>query len=180
MIRLRELKEKDAPLMLEWMHDIDVQKGFKKNMLDATLDDAERFCSNSKIPQNISDKVSLHFAIVNEDDEYLGTISLKDIDLYNKSAEYAITTRKKAQGKGVAFRATGLLLEKAFFEYGLHRVYLNVFADNKAAIKLYERSGFSFEGEFREHLKVGDTYVNWKWYGMLEEEFDKSIFERNQ
>ncbi len=179
MISLRELQEKDAKLMLEWMHDADIQKGFKKNMLDATLEDAKFFCKKSKIPNELSDGDSLHFAIVNEKDEYLGTISLKSISIENGSAEYAITTRKAVQGQGVAKEATGILLEKAFHEYGLHRVYLSVFADNVAAIRLYEQCGFIYEGEFRKHLKRGDEYVNWRWYGMLDEEYDKQLFDQN-
>lgn len=176
MIRLRELQEKDAKFMLEWMHDKDIQKGFKKDMLRATLADAERFCAGAVIPERVSTGDSLNFAIVNDEDEYLGTISLKDIDLDDKKAEYAIVTRKTAHGKGIAFKATGLVLEKAFNEYGLHRVFLSVYADNKAAIKLYEKSGFTFEGEFRQHIKRDGEYVNWKWYGLLKDEFDPERF----
>ena len=176
MISLREIKEKDAPLMLEWMHDPDVQKGFKKNMLAMTLDDAKQFCRNATIPDKLTDGANLHFAIVDHDDEYLGTISLKNIDLNNGSAEYAVTTRKVAQGKGVAYAATGLLLRKAFKEYGLHRVYLNVLSNNAVAMRLYERCGFTYEGEFREHLKIGNEYMNWKWYAILENEYDESNF----
>lgn len=179
MISLRELQEKDAKLMLEWMHDVDIQKGFKKNMLDATLEDAKAFCKRSEIPDELSDGDNLHFAIVNEEDEYLGTISLKSISLENRSAEYAITTRKTVQGQGIAKEATGILLEKAFHEYGLHRVYLSVFADNLAAIHLYEQCGFVYEGVFRKHLKRDNQYVDWRWYGMLEAEYNKQLFERD-
>lgn len=176
MIRLRALQEKDAPLMLEWMHDPEIQKWFRRNMLDTSLSDVRNFCVDSKIPKSISRGDNLHFAIVNNTDEYLGTISLKSIDLDSKSAEYAIATRKKAHGKGVAYAATGLILKKAFCEYGLHRVYLNVFADNKSAIKLYKRCGFSFEGEFREHLNIRGKYMSLEWYGMLENEYNESRF----
>lgn len=176
MISLRALQEKDAPLMLEWMHDSEIQKGFKKDMLCASLNDTRNFCIGSKIPESLSQGDNLHFAIVDDSDEYLGTISLKSIDLDSKSAEYAIATRKKAHGKGVAYVATGLILKKAFCEYGLHRVYLNVFADNESAIKLYKRCGFSFEGEFREHLNIRGKYMNLKWYGMLESEYNESKF----
>ena len=163
--------------MLEWMHDAIIQKAFKKDMLGATLEDAKNFCKVAKIPQKVMTGDSIHLAIVDENDEYLGTISLKNIDMENMSAEYAIATRTKAHGKGVAFKATGLVLEKAFDEIGLHRVYLNVFFDNKAAIRLYEKSGFKFEGEFREHINIHGEYVNWKWYGMLDKEFDKERFK---
>lgn len=171
MIRLREIQEKDAPYMLEWMHDPAIQENFKKNMLSATLEDVKAFCTEAKIPSEIKNGDNLHFAIVDEADEYLGTISLKDISVDNGSAEYAIATRTKVHGRGIASEATNLLLKKAFREYNLHRVYLNVLAENTAAIRLYERCGFTFEGEFREHLKMRGKYMNWKWYGILENEF---------
>ena len=174
MTELWELDPGDAPLMLEWMHDPDIQKGFRKKMADATLDDALAFCQSAKLPEELHDGDDLHYAIAGDGGEYLGTISLKHVDLENRSAEYAITLRKKAQGKGVASRATKLLLEKAFTELGLHRVYLNVLSDNDKAIRLYERCGFTFEGEFRDHLFLNGRFVNWKWYGMLKGEFDAS------
>lgn len=176
MISLRMLDKKDATLMYEWMHDPDIQKCFKENMQGASLADAERFCENAKFQEKVQNGDSIHYAIVNENDEYLGTVSLKVMDLDNGSAEYAITLRKNAQGKGIAFKATGLILKKAFDEYHLHRVYLNVLDDNKAAISLYERSGFTFEGEFREHLFLNGRFVNWKWYGILKDEFDEGRF----
>lgn len=55
-------------------------------------------------------------------------------------------------------------------------MYLNVYSNNVKAIKLYEKCGFKFEGEFREHFKLDDEYLNWKWYGILSEEFNRSIF----
>lgn len=171
-IKLRNLEEKDAPFMLEWMHDPEIQKAFKKNMLDATIEDAKSFINKSKMPVELATGMSLHYAIVDrEDDQYLGTISLKDVDLENGTAEYAITTRKLAHGKGIAYKATKLILEKAFQELRLRRVFLSVHADNTAAIKLYEKSGFKFEGEFREHFFIAGKLVGWKWYGMLREEY---------
>ncbi len=153
MIKLRELTENDAIYMLEWMHDPSIQKFFRKNMLKYTLDDAKEFCINSDVPSVIKDGCDVHYAIANEDNEYLGTISLKNIDLESRSAEYAIAMRKKAQGYGNAYMASVMLLKKAFSEYKLHRVYLNVLANNNKAIKLYEKIGFSCEGEFRDHIK---------------------------
>ena len=176
MIRLRELKEKDASLMLEWMHDIDIQKSFKKRMLDTTIEDAKRFVKEAQLDEELVSGMSLHFAIVDIDDEYLGTVSLKNIDFENRTAEYAIISRKKAHGLGVAFKATGLVLDKAFGDLGLQRIYLSVYSNNEAAIKLYEKCGFKYEGEFRNHFIIDDLYVGWKWYGMLKDEFNRNMF----
>lgn len=171
MIYLRKLKIKDAPLMLEWMHDPEIQKCFQKDMINMSLQQAEDFCRNS-VFQNIPDEGrDIHYAIVNEQDEYLGTISLKDISLTNLSAEYAISTRKCVQGKGIAQTATELILQKGFNELKLHRIYLNVLSNNKRAIRFYEKCGFVYEGEFREHLQRQGNVLSLKWYSMLENEF---------
>ncbi len=173
MIQLRELREDDAPLMLEWMHDTEVQKGLQKNMLSMQIEDAEKFCRNSKIPNEIQSGDSLNYAIVDESDEYIGTISLKDIDLVNMSAEYAISTRRKAWGKGYAGQASKLLLDKAFNCYKLHKVYLTVLADNERAIHLYEKCGFKKEGQLREHILKDHKYIDWCLYGILANEYNK-------
>lgn len=174
MSALRQLSEKDASLMLEWMHDYDTQKSFQKNMLNVTLEDARRFCREAKLNGDLKQGENMHLAIVNDEDEYLGTISLKNINIEYRSAEFAISLRKKARGQGVAAEATELLLEKGFEEMGLHRVYLTVLADNIAAIKFYEKCGFTYEGELRDHIFKNGKYVSWKLYGMLEDEYGKN------
>ncbi len=176
MVLLRELKEKDAPFMLEWMHDPETKKWFKKDMTGMSLEDVKCFISQSHIPDAINCGANLHFAIADSNtDEYLGTISLKNVDTNALNAEYAISTRKVAQGKGIAKIATELVLKRAFFDYGLHRVYLSVVSDNINAIHLYEECGFKYEGEFRDHIKRDEGFLDWKWYGILKDDFLKNI-----
>lgn len=180
MIILRELREKDARLMIEWMHDPDIQKGFRKRMMNAGMGDAVGFIRKSKIPDVFRTGMSIHYAVADQNnDKYLGTVSLKNLDLENGTAEYAIIIRKEAWGTGIAFAATGLILEKAFSDMNLRRVYLSVYSNNPAAIKLYEKSGFKFEGEFREHFLLDGEYVGWKWYGILKDEHSGKRFGGN-
>ena len=108
-----------------------------------------------------------HFAIVDDqDDEYLGTISLKNIDLKNKNAEYAISTRKKARGTGANQKATESLLKYGFDKLQLHRIYLNVLSSNKRAISFYIKCGFIYEGKFKDHLFIDDRYQDLEWYAI--------------
>lgn len=173
MIALRPLKEKDAVLMLEWMHDAEIQKAFRRDMSSMSLEEAKAFCRAANRDENLVDGGSLHYAIVNEADEYMGTISLKSIDLVSGTAEYAISLRRCAQGKGIGGEATRLILEKGFKFFGLHRIYLNVLEDNIRAIRFYEKNGFTYEGEFRKHLFLQGEYKSLKWYGVLKEEYLK-------
>ena len=183
MITLRDLKIKDAPLMLEWMKDNEISSVFAKDMSKNTIDDVEGFCResfllndrvrSSKSSDSIVNGISLHFAIVDDsDDEYRGTISLKNIDIRNNSAEYAISTRKKFHGTDTAKSATVLILKKAFKEYRLHRVYLNVMEKNERAIHFYKKCGFIFEGRFRDSIIKDGIYENLEWYSILFDEFE--------
>ena len=171
MVALRELREHDAEKMIEWMHDEEIQKAFRKQMVDLSLNDAKRFCANASVPAVPEQGSSVHFAITDESDEYLGTISLKNIDLINENAEYAVVVRKRAQGRGIAYEASKLLLKKAFVDYRLNRVYLSVLEDNYKAVRLYEKIGFIFEGESRKHIKKGNIYKNVKWFAIMKSEF---------
>lgn len=171
-IRLRTLERKDCDGMIEWMHDEEIARSFQKNMKDKTRADVLNFIASAKsIPLDGED---MHYAIVDEADEYLGTISLKSINLKDGNAEYAISTRKKVWGKGVAQKATKELLNIAFKELNLEKVYLNVLSDNVRAIRLYEKCGFQPEGEFRNHLYLEGKYKNLKWYAILRKEYMKN------
>ena len=73
-MKLRELKLKDAPLMLEWMHDKSVVEDLRTNFAEKTILDCENFIRNSW-----SDQVNWNVAIVDETDTYMGTVSLKNM-----------------------------------------------------------------------------------------------------
>jgi len=165
-MELRPLKRKDAPLMLEWMRDENIIRFF---CFDASGSDLES--TNEFIDSSISDKTDVHFAVVNDEDEYMGTVSLKNIDSVNMHGEYAIALRKTAQGKGYAKFATEAILRYAFQKIGLNKVYLNVLSYNKRAIAFYEKIGFKFEGEFKKHIKKDDKFHDIKWYSVLSEDF---------
>lgn len=168
-MKLRKLERKDAEGMLEWMRDSEIQKAFRFQAEKKDRNSILNFIEHADII--LRDGKDIHYAIVDGNDEYLGTISLKNIDMTNKNAEYAICLRRKAQGKGIAAVATENVLKLAFGEYGLERIYLNVFEDNERAIRMYERIGFIYEGMSRKHLFLRGEYKTLKWYSMLKEEY---------
>lgn len=165
---LRRLRADDINNMLEWMHDPTINKYYRNDFSKMTEELVAKFIANS------FDEVNQHFAFVNDKDEYLGTISLKNISQKDKNAEYSIATRKCAQGTGITYLATKELLGYAFDSLGLHRVYLNVLEDNFRANAFYKKCGFVFEGCFREHLFLDGEFKNLNWYGITRE--DQKLF----
>jgi diamine N-acetyltransferase len=166
-MRLRTLEDKDAIHMLEWMKDKKVNKYFRFDPETISLDTVMKFIKSS-----INVAGSYHFAIVDENDEYLGTVSLKDIDQSAKNGEYAIALRTKAQGHGTGKFATEAILEFAFKELELERVYLNVLSDNIHAIDFYQKIGFKYEGEFFKHIMLNGELKSLMWFRMMRCEYE--------
>lgn len=163
---LRQLVAKDAALMCEWMKDKDISKAFSFDSDKISEIDTLNFINAAQ-----NDAHNLHFAVVDASDTYLGTVSLKNIDTTNRNAEYAISLRRCALGKGVAQAATRLILDIAFGSEMLNRVYLYVETDNIRANKFYRKIGFNFDGTSKEHLMRNGQYKNLNWYSVIRREY---------
>lgn len=166
-MKLRPLEKKDVPGMLEWMHDEESLEFFRFDTVNTTEEQACLFVDNSF---SITDR---HYAIVDDADIYLGTISLKNIDLDKKSAEYAIVLRKNARGTGVAQFATKELLGIAFNEIGLRVIYLNVFVENRRAVSFYEKMGFRDMHKIDDIVTAAGEKRQIRWYYFLKENYLK-------
>ena len=159
-MHLRKLEIKDAPLMLEWMHDPGVVEKLRGCFLTKTLADAEAFISFSRRDQN-----NLHLAICSEEDEYMGTVSLKGLDRQNKSAEFAITVRKYAMAKGYAWFGMEEIIRKGFGEMGLQSIYWCVSGENQRAIRFYQKHHFQETEDVPQSILEGyDSSQPLKWY----------------
>ena len=158
---LRRLELKDAPLMLAWMHDKSVTEKLQANFASKTMEDAESFIKTSW-----DDKENLHLAISSDNDEYMGTVSLKHIE--DGSAEFAITVRAEAMGKGFSWFGMESIIEKAFDELGLECVYWCVSRDNPRAVRFYDKHNFHEALDIPDKvLKRYEDMKNLKWYSVL-------------
>lgn len=136
-MKLRKLQLKDAPLMLEWMHDEAIIAGLQREkFIDKTLQDCESF-----IKESLSNKSNLHMAIVDDEDIYMGTVSLKNIT--NNDAEFAITVRSAAQGKGFAQFGMKEIIRIGHEDMNLKSIYWCVRKDNLRAIRFYDKNNYT-------------------------------------
>lgn len=160
---LRKLELKDAPLMLAWMHDDGVVCNLHTNFASKTIEDCISFINAS---QCVSENV--HFAIASDDDEYMGTVSLKHIDRETNSAEFAITVRSEAMGRGYAWYGMEAILGKAFSEFDLESVYWCVSRQNKRAARFYDKHNFCEVVDVPKDIAARyDGEEDLKWYSVL-------------
>lgn len=158
---LRKLQVSDANLMLEWMSNPDIYNKMQYDHKHLDLDKCILFIKNSW-----EDTHNLHFAISNFNSEYMGTISLKNIDYKNKITELGIAVHPAHMGKGIASSALNEIARKAFFDLKLNKIYLCVRADNKRAVRFYEKNHLELEGCAKEHLFIKGTYEDVLWFAL--------------
>lgn len=132
---LRELELRDAPLMLEWMHDPSVVRYMRADFSGKTIDDCRRFITESR-----GNEKDCHLAIQDDQGTYLGTVSLKNI--HDRTAEFAITIRAAAMGKGYSKRGMAEILRLGLEEKGLDEIYWYVDRENERAIRFYDKNGY--------------------------------------
>lgn len=166
---LRMLKEKDAIFMFEWMHDPSVVKYLHTNFMNKTMNDCFEFIKKAQYVTK-----NLHLAIVNDADEYLGTVSLKDIAF--TSAEFAITVRKSVMGTGVSKIAMREMLRIGFEELKLKKIYWCVSSKNIRAIHFYDKNRYE-RGEINTINYFNKKYTpeeieNYIWYEMVSNSFN--------
>ena len=161
-MHLRYLEAKDAPLMLEWMHDPKVTEYLNGNFMDTTMDDAISFINKSISTENV------HLAVVTDTDEYMGTVSLKHIDQDNHSAEFAISMRPASMGRGYAWFGIQAIIERGFTNYGLESVYWCVRKDNVRAIRFYDKHNFHEAVDILPSVLARyNDGRDYKWYSVI-------------
>lgn len=74
-------------------------------------------------------------------------------------------------GQGFATEATGVLVDLAFGEADLHRVYARCDARNVGSWRLMERLGMRREAHFREHALFKGAWDEEFYYAMLRDEW---------
>ena len=134
-MKLRKLEQRDAPLMLEWMHDNSVVGHLATNFSEKTIEDCQQF-----IDWSLQTDTDLHLAIADDHDEYMGTVSLKHI--HDGTAEFAITIRSCAMGKGYSAYGMQMILNMGIQELGLRNIYWCVDRVNVRAVRFYDKNGY--------------------------------------
>ena len=165
-IHLRRLEIADAEPMLEWLKNPDIYEKMQYDPDGQNLEKCREFIQDSWL-----DDENYHYAVVNGKDEYLGTVSLKNVDVQNQTAELGIVIHPKASGLGVGSEALRKIMEKAFEELLLNKVYLYVRVDNEKAVNFYKRNRMECEGCFKEHLCIRGVYKDILWFSLRRTEY---------
>jgi diamine N-acetyltransferase len=114
--------------------------GFRRSF---SRQETERFLQ--KLASAGDESINFSICVLGEE-EAIGSVGLRDIDRVNGSAEVAIFIGdRKRWGQGLGTDAMRAMLDFAFGEMRLERVWLRVFDYNPRAVRSYEKAGFQRE-----------------------------------
>lgn len=132
----------DTDLVVKWRNNPKVQSNFIFRE-QFTNDMHENWIKNM-VEKN---KVCQFIIVECLSKKKIGSVYLRDINMLHKNAEFGIFIGEdKFRGIGYGTEATKLIIEYAFRNLNLHRVFLRVFEENQQAINSYKKSGFNIEG----------------------------------
>lgn len=107
------------------------------------------------------------------DNKFIGTAKIDKIDDYNKSAEIGIMIGDKTKwGKGISIEVYKILMDYAFGQLKLHRLWGGTNGNNIAMKKTFLKVGFREEGILRKASLIDGIYSDNYLYGILENEYE--------
>lgn len=165
-VSIRKFEEKDIPNKVKWIND---PKNNQYLHYDLPLTE-----EGTKVWfLKIKDLTDRYDAVIEYDGAPVGIIGL--LNIKNGKAEYYVTMGEADfKGKGIAKRATLLLLNYAFIERKLSEIYLYTEVDNIPAQKLFEKCGF-IKGEiFKDSAVNRGKSVDRYYYSVLSSDWRKS------
>ena len=164
-VRIRKFEQRDIENKIKWIND---ENNNQYLHYDLPLEYDKTLAWFEKVKQ----RTDRYDAVIEVDGKPVGIIGLLNIDYRNLKAEYYITLgEQEYKGKGVATRASYLLLDYAFYALGLRKIYLFTETENYSAQKLFKRLGFEKEGVLWNDLRIGDRFVHRYVYGLLKENY---------
>lgn len=144
-VNLRPLECTDLPQLVAWRNDPEIFRGFftpfplSLSAQDAWFEDLLKR-EDKKL-----------FIIENKQGTAAGTVGFDHINWKNQRAEFGnMLVAKEHRGQGYAYDATKVALRFGFDQMNLNRIYLEVYAWNQSAVRLYQKCGFQIEGVLRQ------------------------------
>ncbi|HZK12571.1 MAG TPA: GNAT family protein [Atribacterota bacterium] len=169
LVNLRALERKDLEEIMKWVNDREVTKYLSAFLYPVSWAEEEKFLERA---MNHYD-TEKNLVIETKEIEYIGQISLHKIDWKNRNAELGIVIGDKEYwGKGYGSDAINTLLNHAFNQMNLNKVYLRVFDYNQRGIRCYKKCGFKEEGRLRKGQFYGGKYYDVILMGILKDEFE--------
>ena len=167
---LRPLERADAPLLAAFVNHPETRRTVLRARPTSLAQEEAFLATLGSSERDVMFGLALH-----EGGVLVGVSGLHQVDPIGRKAQLGLLIGSSVHwGKGYGTEATRLMLDYAFRTLNLHKVGLQVFSNNPAGRRVYEKAGFRLEGTLREDYFVEGTYVDVHCMGLLRSEWSRS------
>ncbi len=155
---LRSISADDASnAYLSWLNDPETTLGLASGTFPSNIQDLRKYLSSVT---ESKDAVMLAICM-NDSEEHIGNVKLDRFDWISRTAELGILIgSREHRGIGIGTETCKAIAEYAFKTLNLRKILLAVYANNPAAIRSYEKAGFTTEAVLKAHVFAGGEYVD--------------------
>lgn len=113
-------------------------------------------------------KVAQMIIVEKETGRSIGSAFIRDIDRKHNKGEYGLFIGEDvARGKGIGREVTHLMIQYAFEELGLHRIYSRALENNEMSIRSALKAGLEREGLAIDDVCINGVYHNVVMFGKV-------------
>jgi RimJ/RimL family protein N-acetyltransferase len=182
-VRLVPLTLEHLPFVMTWVNDRDVMQYFALRQ-ERIGEDEERRYLETLLASSTDRAFSVFEGDAGVEDPpqagrqpegpktedaaaYIGQCSVNQIYWPARNGRVFLVVKKDKQGGGRGAAALSALVERAFGELDLHKLWLIVRRDNRRAQAMYLRAGFEFEGTLRDEYCVNGRFFDMVRMGIV-------------
>lgn len=165
-LRLVPLAVDHLPLVMTWVNDRDVMQYFA--LRQERIEEPEERRYLESLVRSANDRAfSIFEGDADDASSYVGQCSINQIYWPARNGRVFLVVRKDKQHGGRGSAALAALIERAFGELDLHKLWLIVRRDNRRAQAMYLRAGFEFEGTLRDEYCVNGRFFDMVRMGIV-------------
>lgn len=162
------MEDKDVAYKVRWVNDEEIRNSLISDYISEM--GTKQWLLNNALSITRKD----FFICLRKNNTPIGFSSLKNIDYVNSKAEMTICIGEKDYwGKGFAIEARSLMLDYAFFDLGLNKIYTINWVDNYKIINMNQKLGFKIEGTLRKSKFFKGEFRDFVIMGLLKNEWIK-------
>lgn len=171
-LNIRALVKEDSNKLFNLYSDAEVQQYTDIEIL-RSLNDTQKLINTWSKEADEQELIFLGiFSRATKD--FLGTISLFNIDRKHSFASLGFQLVKDYWGRGIMNESLNNFIKFVFEELNLHRIETQIYIENVRSINVLKRLGFKKDGQLRQNFLINGKYEDSYLFSILRSEFIKN------
>ena len=169
-IDLLPLNSESINIYVKW-HNLPKVRIYARNIIPRTPEEIKKWLE----PTEGRTKKNIDFEIWHKKDKkIIGECGVNDINWYDTKAFLGMIIGESDYWRqNICAEASKLIVEYAFNELNLNKLYANIFSPNKGSYKCVEKIGFTREAVFKKDAFIEGEFVDTYCYSLLKEDWLK-------